>query len=185
MNKLIITLLFALAATPRLAAQEPAALPTDSTHAVPAQAQPYFGYLNADSLLRSLPEYADAMQQLAELKQKYQTEAHYNETSFRRQFAEFLEGQKDFTENILLKRQADLQESMEKGLAFRHQADSLLRQTEAEMLQSLRTRLNAAISAVGAKRGLSFVLDTSTGAFPYLNPKKGEDITEAVKQALR
>lgn len=192
MKHFILSLLLLLAAAQPLCAQtaEPV---TETAAPAPAAALPpaapqytvRYGYLNADSLLRLMPDYAAVRTQMGELRRKYRDEATYNETTFRRQFAEFLEGQKDFPENILLKRQADLQASMEKGLAFRHQADSLLRQTEAELLRPVRARLAAAISAVGAERGLALVLDTSAGAVPYLNPALCEDITALVSAKLQ
>lgn len=79
-----------------------------------AQSQVKYGYLSYNTLLRAMPEYAEAQLAVGELRKKYEAEASYNEMNFKRLFAEFLEGQKEFPENILLKRQRDLQEAMEK-----------------------------------------------------------------------
>ena len=84
--------------------------------AVSARAQAKYGLVSYDSLLHQMPEYVEVQRKMAGLKQKYEAEAHYNEESFKRMFTEFLEGQKDFPQNIMLKRQRDLQEAMEKGL---------------------------------------------------------------------
>lgn len=150
--------------------------------AAQAQSTIKFGYLNADSLLRTLPDYAQVEADMQQLRAKYQAETEYNEQDFRRKYAEFLQGQKTFTENILAKRQADLQQSLERGLAYRQQADSLLRATHEEMLSPLRHKLAAAIHAVGLEHGLEYILDTSKGAYPFIHPQVGMDVTEMVKE---
>ena len=84
-----------------------------------AQSTIKYGTIHYDSLLVSLPQYAQVQQRMEELQKKYEAETTYNEQNFKRLFAEFLQGQKDFPQNILLKRQRDLQEQMEKAIAFR------------------------------------------------------------------
>lgn len=44
-----------------------------------AQSAVKYGYLNYDSLLYAMPEYATAQRDLAELRKKYEQEAVYNE----------------------------------------------------------------------------------------------------------
>ena len=46
---------------------------------VKAQSSIRFGYLNVDSLLQTLPDYAEAQKQTEALRQKYMAEAYYNE----------------------------------------------------------------------------------------------------------
>lgn len=144
-----------------------------------------YGYCSRQSLLGLMPEYAKAMQQLKELREQYEKEALHNETEFRRQYTEYLSGQKDFPQAILLKRQRDLQQSMELGIAFRVEADSLLKQAETELMAPLRARVDAAISAVAAERGYDYVVDTDLGAYIYLNPALSEDITAYVEERLK
>ena len=149
-----------------------------------AQSTVRFGYVNVDSLLHTLPAYAEVQTNMEKLRAQYAAEAEYNESAFRRQYAEYLQGQKQFTPNILAKRQADLQESLQKGLRFRQQADSLLRQAEIEMLRPIRQSINAAIRAVGIEHGYEYILDTSTPVYPFIHPSVGENATAYVKEKL-
>lgn len=149
-----------------------------------AQSAIKFGYLNTDSLLCTLPEYVQMENNMQQLREKYKAETEYNEQDFRRRYAEFLAGQKQFTQNILTKRQIDLQQSLERGMAYRQQADSLLRATRKQMLQPIRQKLNHAIHAVGLERGYEYILNTANGAYPFINSLVGENITEAVKEKL-
>ncbi len=143
-----------------------------------------FGTLRYDSLLHAMPEYATMQTRLADLRAKYEQEVAYNEESFKRQFAEFLQGQKEFPQNILLKRQRDLQAAMERSLAFRHEADSLLRQAAVDLEAPIRQRLNAAIQAVGLERGYAGIVNLDTPAMPFVNPRLTEDATPYVVEKL-
>ena len=149
-----------------------------------AQSTVRFGYVNVDSLVRTLPTYADVQNQMSALRAKYAAEAEYNESAFRRQYAEYLQGQKQFTPNILAKRQADLQESLQKGIKFRQQADSLLKQAEADMLRPIHQSVNAAIRAVGLEHGYEYIIDTSSVIYPFIHPSVGEDATAYIKEKL-
>ena len=151
----------------------------------PLPVAPRYGYCSHRQLLESMPEYAQAVAQLKSLRGKYESEASHNEEDFRRRFQEYLQGQKEFPEAILLKRQADLERSMEEGLAFRARADSLLQQAETDLMQPLHGRIDAAIRAVAVEHGYECVVNTDAGAFPFLNPALSEDITTFVSEKLR
>lgn len=150
-----------------------------------AQSQVKYGTLHYDSVMKAQPEYADAQARMAELRKQYEDEAAYNETTFRRMFAEFLQGQKDFPQNIMLKRQRDLQDEMEKSLAFRRESDRLLQQAEADMLAPLRKRLDEAVTAVGLEHGYECIVDKSARTHLFLHPSVTEDATPFVLEKLK
>lgn len=149
-----------------------------------AVAQIRFGYISYSEVCQQMPQYAQAQQQLADLKSKYEQEAVRGEEEFQRKYSDFLQGQKDFPANILQKRQAELQEVMERGIAFRKEAQELLTSAERDLMQDVYRQFNAAISAVAAERGYAFVLNTDGNAVPYLNPEMGEDISNLVRVRL-
>ncbi len=149
-----------------------------------AAAQARYGTLRYDSLLHAMPEYAVMTANYDALRQRYAQEADYNEANFKRLFTEFLAGQKDFPQNIMLKRQRDLQEEMEKSLAFRQEADSLLAAARADMEQPLRALLDRAIRAIGAERGYDCIVDLDRPGLPFLNPALTEDATPYVVARL-
>jgi len=149
-----------------------------------AQTEVRYGTMRYDSIFTSMPEYADAMQALDTLRAQYEKEAEYNEASFKRQFAEFLEGQKNFPQNILLKRQRDLQEAMEKGLAWRAEADKILQRAEEDLMRPVRARLDAAIEEVGIDRGYEAIVNLDSPSMPFLHPSVKEDATPFILKKL-
>ena len=100
------------------------------------------------------------------------------------QSEEFLEGQKDFPRTILLKRQTELQEMLQKNIQFKQQSIDELKQTETLLMAPLRTRLNAAIATVAREQHLALVINTDGNACPFIESTMGVDVTEAVEQLL-
>lgn len=149
-----------------------------------AQSEVRYGYVSVSAIAEQLPEYKYAQQQIQLLRQQYEDEAAYNEAAFRQQFNDYLHGQKDFPKNILLKRQRDLQELMEKSLAFRHEADSLIAEADEAFMKPIRLRVAQAIREVGLEHGYEYILDTDSGAYPFIHPSVGEDATDEVLRKL-
>jgi len=149
-----------------------------------AQAQTQFGYVSYDQILKEMPEYAKATQDLATLKAKYEAEAQKGEEEFQRKFVDFLQGQKDFPQPIMQKRQAELQSLMDNGVNFRLKSQELLAQAEKDLMQEAKKRLNNALLEVGVEQGYGYILNTDTGSCPFINPVVGVDVTELVRQKL-
>ena len=147
-------------------------------------AQVRFGYLSYDSVLQQMPEYAEAQKSVADLKVKYEQEATRGEEEFQRKFSEFLQGQKEFPENILIKRQAELQALMEAGIKFRNEANDLLQKAEGELMAGVMNKLNEVLRTVGFESGYACIINTDNNNCPFINPIMGEDATQAVLRQL-
>lgn len=155
-----------------------------ATHASAAAVQALrFGYLSYDSVMHRMPDYAVARHNIKSLKENYDAEMKRVEDEFNTKYEFFLQDQRSLAPSILQKRQAELQELMEKNLAFKEKATQLLKQAEAEALAPIRKKVDAAIGQVGERLGLAFVLNTDNNAAPWLNPSLGEDVTGAVLRA--
>lgn len=151
---------------------------------ISAQAQKSFGYLSYSQVLHSMNDYTEVQQKIGQMRDEYSKEQDRAEQNFSRQYAEFIDGQKTFSENIMLKRQKELQQLMEQGIQFKQEARKLLKDAEKELMQPLYTKLNEAIAKVGTEKQFDYVLNTDDNAYPFINSEKGEDITEAVKGLL-
>ena len=144
----------------------------------------HFGYLSYNEVMKAMPEYQQALQSLAELKESYDEEMTRAEQDFSKKFAEYVDGQKSFPENIMLKRQKELQQLMEQSLQFKNEAQELLTKAEAELMEPIHAKLKEAIVAVGKSHNYIYVLNTDNNAHPYLNQGIAEDCTSAVLKEL-
>ena len=143
-----------------------------------------FGYLSYNTVLQVMPEYAAVQANMAELRQKYEAEQKRVEEDFNKKYEEFLDGQKSFPKTILQKRQSELQEMLDKNVAFKKESLRLLSQAEQDAMVPVQVRLAEVLDAIGRERGHAFIVNTDEKVALWLNPTLGEDISEAVKQLL-
>ncbi len=147
-----------------------------------SQAQMRFGCISMTHALEAMPGYLESRQQLDRLRDQYEAELNRAQNEFNTKYEEFLEEQKGLAPNILQKRQMELQELIDKNVAFRNEAQRLLKQAREDALQPLNDKLKAAITAISRERGYAFVLNTDSDACPYIDTSLGEDITNLVQQ---
>ncbi len=144
-----------------------------------------FGYLSYEQALKSMSQYADMQKKMADLEAQYQAETKRVEDEFNRKYEEFLEGQREFPKTILQKRQVELQELMEKNIAFKEESRQQLASAEEEMTTPLKEQLSGVIAKIAKERGLAFVINTDSNACPFIDPTMGEDINMLVQDALK
>lgn len=150
-----------------------------------ANAQTRFGYFSFDNVLKSMPDFVMAQRSIDDLRQKYDAEMKRAEDEFNSKYEEFLDVQKDLVPAILRKRQAELQEMMQKNINFKNESQRLLKQAEADAFAPVKNKLYNALTKVGLAQGYAFILNTDGDACPYVNPEMGEDATELIKEALK
>ncbi|MBR2360885.1 MAG: OmpH family outer membrane protein [Bacteroidaceae bacterium] len=143
--------------------------------------KPKFGYLSYSEVIKLMPEYVRAQEKLNLLQQRYDEELARADNEFNLKFSEFLEGQKNFPENILLKRQKELQDLMEKSIKFKSEMKTLLAQARKDFCAPVEEKLNAVIADVALQLQLEYVLNTDNNSYPYISKDSGLNITEFVK----
>lgn len=180
MKRLLVTFIVLSAAFTLAIAQEDSVV----VHKDSVVVAKSFGYLSYDAVLKAMPSYAEAQKSYGDLKASYAKELERSETEFSKQFAEYVDGQKSFPENILLKRQKELQQLMEQSLKFKQEAQQLLDKAEAELMQPVHQRLKEALYKIGMQKGYDFIINTDNNSHPFLNTERGEDITAEVISAV-
>ena len=183
MKKNLLFLAFALFALSASAQQNPAVGAQQATTA--AQPVLRFGYFSFEQVFHTMPGYAIAKHNMDELRTKYDEETKRVENEFNSKYEEFLDGQRSYAKTILEKRQAELRELMEKNIAFKAEANRLLKQAEDEAFAPLKAKVNEEAQKMGKEKGFAFILNTDNNAAPYLNAEMGEDITAALEEKLK
>lgn len=164
----------------RTAMTEQANVPQNNT-----QTSLRFGYLSYTSVLKLMPDYIAAQRNIDDLRTKYDVEMKRVENEFNQKYEQFLEGQHDFAPSILQKRQAELQELMDKNIAFKQKAQQLLKDAETKAYEPVYQRLNTVIQRVGQALGLAFVLNTDAHAVPFIDTSVGVDVTATIADAVK
>lgn len=171
-------------------ADVPAAVETATQQVIiqqPVQQSQRFGYFSYNEAMKSMPEYIQAQSTLEKLKKHYDQEMERSEQEFTKKFSEFIDGYKSFPENIMLKRQKELQQLMEQSMTFKNEAQQLLNKSESELMAPVHARMKEALNKLGIENNYSYILNTDNNAYPFINTMngQGEDITEAVIKLIK
>ncbi|MBR5929502.1 MAG: OmpH family outer membrane protein [Prevotella sp.] len=150
-----------------------------------ASAQAKYGFFSYGEVFRAMPEYSIAERNLTQLQSQFEDEMKRAEEEFNKKYEEFLEGMQEFATPIRQKRQAELQELMEKNLSFKQEAQRLLEAARRDAYLPIKEKLMTVVKTLGAERGYAFILNTDNDTCPYLDPAVSEDITPLLKDQLK
>ena len=151
----------------------------------PAKAQILcIGYLSHDSILTAMPQYKFVEVEMDSLRQAYEKEMQRVEKDFNEKYEAFLEGRKDYPRTIMLKRQTELQQLLERNVKFKEQSRRELADIRKQKLAPLTKLLNDAIANVTQQQHLLVVLNTDSNACPFIDPEMSVDITHEVLRVL-
>lgn len=143
-----------------------------------------FGFIDFNATLRHMPEYLEAEINLQQIQSDYHEEIERSKREFERQYIEFMLEQDHLSPSIVAKRQKELQLLMDNNAQFRDKVQSELESKRNEMLVPIKKRLLKAVSDVCSENNLDYVIDTGKGAYLYINPDKGVDISDMVYKVL-
>lgn len=144
-----------------------------------------FGYVSYETALKAMPDYAAAGKRVEELRAKYAAEERRAADEFNAKYEEFLDGQAGFPPTILHKRQAELQDLLERNVAFKEESRRLMEAAERDIYAPLHRRLRAAIRTVGRQNGYAFVINIDGNACPFIDSSMGDNVTLMVIDMLK
>ena len=143
-----------------------------------------FGYIDFNGTLRLMPEYMEAQIILLKTQSDYREEIERSKREFERQYIEFMLEEDYLSPSIAAKRQKELQLLMDNNAEFRDKVQSELETKRNELLLPLKNKLMKAVSEISKEQDLDYVIDTGKGAYLFINPDKGVDISEVVYKKL-
>lgn len=149
-----------------------------------AQTPMKFGYISYSKIIKLLPEFQKTQDEIEKLKVAYYNEVKRSENEFNAKYAEFLQGQKKFPHNILLKRQKELQVLMTESMKYREEIKSMLTKAESEITQPLFDKVKKAIRHISLIEGLAYVINTDNDNLLFVNDQLGVDLEQKVLIAL-
>ena len=144
-----------------------------------------FGYFSYEKVLQAMADYATATRSLNDLKAKYDAETKRSADDFNNRYEDFLDVQRKLEPSILRKRQAELEELMDRNIAFRKETDRLWKKAEADLYAPVRKKLDNTVREMGKESGYAFILNSDNNNLPFVNTAIGEDITDALISALK
>lgn len=149
-----------------------------------AVAQVRFGYLNYSEAQQQVPQYKEAQAHYNELLKRCEQELLRNEEELTRNYVSFLDGQREFPEPILRKRQKELQDHVDRSIQFREEVKKWLVQAHDSLFAPVNAIVDDAIARVCMHNGLAYVINLEEAGYLFVNPSMGFDVTKAVVNTI-
>lgn len=143
-------------------------------------AQNKFGFYSHKEVLNAIPEYLQAVEEFELLKQRCNAEIEHNEQELTRKYVAFLDGQQEFPEPILRKRQKELQVMVDNSVLFRDRMKVWLSQAKDSLFAPHNETVALALAKVCERMDLAYVVDFDEVRYRYVNPKFAEEVTALV-----
>ena len=140
-----------------------------------------FGHLDAQEVLLSLPERAEAQASIESAAGEYETEVARMQSELETKFADYQAKASTWPDAIRQQKERELQQ-LDAGLQeFGMTIQNDLAQMEQQLLSPMIERVRKAIEDVGKEQGYTYIFDTSTNVTLY---NGGEDVSDLVKAKL-
>ena len=140
-----------------------------------------FGHLDAQDILLTLPERAEAQASIEAAAAEYETEVSRMQSELETKFADYQAKAATWPDAIRQQKERELQQ-LDAGLQeFGMTIQNDLAQMEQQLLAPMIERVRDAIEAVGKEQDFTYIFDISTGVTLY---NGGEDVTDLVKTKL-
>ena len=143
-----------------------------------------FAHFRSVDIIQVMPEYAKAQTDIQPMSKQYEDEIKRAEEEFQKKFADFQQEQKTLPQNILERRQKDLQEMQQKGIQFQQDAQQQLDQAYRGMMEPIYKILEDAVKAIGQAGGYTYVFDLARTDIPYIDEAQSKDVTNDIKTKL-
>ena len=142
-----------------------------------------FGHVNAQEIIRVMPEYTKAKTEIDALQQQYEADLKSMQEEFTKKVKDYEANAQTLPENIKQRREQELTEMQQKIQQSFQDNQQALSKASQEKMQAITMKVVDAIKAVGQEGGYVYVMDTNSGV-PYISTTLSTDVTAQVKAKL-
>ena len=145
-----------------------------------------FAHFDMTKVLPEMAEYQTASAEIQKLGNQYQEELERLQKEYQTKVEEFqkLSADEGTAQAILQSKAQDLQK-MEQSIQDFYQASQQdMQKQQAEKMEVITLKVQAAIKKIGENGGYIYVVDISGGAIPFVNETLSTDVTAQLRSEL-
>ncbi|WP_461453228.1 OmpH/Skp family outer membrane protein [Mucilaginibacter sp.] len=147
-----------------------------------AKAQTKIGYINTNQMMEMLPEMKTLQTQMQDYQKTFSDQLATMSTEYQTKGQAYEAKRATMTDASRTAAESELQDMQTRITTFRDNAQKQIEAKSNELLKPLTDKLRAAIQAVAAAKGYTYVLDSSQVELIVSPP--GDDLAPEVKAKL-
>lgn len=141
-----------------------------------------YGHLNAQDVLKAMPEYLEAQGEMERYQKQKEKELMTMQQTLQAELKKYEEEVGALSPAVKASREKDLMELQQSIQEFAQKAQEKVVAKEGELLQPMIDDVKLAIKNVGKANGFTYIFDVSAGSVLYFDG--GNDVSELVKKEV-
>ena len=143
-----------------------------------------FAHFNSAEIIPNMKEYVAAQTEIETLGKQYKEDLDRMQAELQKKSEEFQKEEANLLDNVKQRREQELQDLYNRILQTNQDNQQSLEKVQAEKLQAIQQLVMEAIKKVGEAGGYIYIVDTSNGLIPFVNPAMSTDVSAEIKKAL-
>lgn len=143
-----------------------------------------FAHFNSADIIPNMKEYTAAQTEIEALAKQYDEDLKRMQDEFQKKNDDYNKEAAKLLDNVKQRREQELQELYQRIQQTYQDNQAAIQKVQGEKLQAIQDLVMAAIKKVGEAGGYIYIVDTSTGAIPFVSPTLSTDVSPEIKKAL-
>ena len=143
-----------------------------------------FAHFNAADVIPNMKEYTTAMEEMQAMQKQYEDDLKLMQDELQKKAEEYQKEQANLLENVRQRREQELNDLGNRLQQSYQDNQAALQKAQAEKMNEIQEKVMAAVKKIGEAGGYVYIVDTSSGVIPFVNPTLSTDITAEVKKEL-
>ncbi|MCQ2196978.1 MAG: OmpH family outer membrane protein [Bacteroidaceae bacterium] len=143
-----------------------------------------FAHFNSADIIPNMKEYTAAQTEIEALAKQYDEDLKRMQDEFQKKNDDYNKEAAKLLDNVKQRREQELQELYQRIQQTYQDNQAAIQKVQGEKLQAIQELVMAAIKKVGEAGGYIYIVDTSTGAIPFVSPTLSTDVSPEIKKAL-
>lgn len=147
------------------------------------------GRVDLAAIVPNMPEYTEAVANLETYGKDLQNQLEQIQVEFNQKYADYEKNMSTFNDTVRQMRESELQQLQQRFGEFQQIAQQDMQKKEAELMEPIYEKANAAVNTVAKAGGYAVIFSTAgdqaaAAGLAYFDPAQVKDITAEVKKQL-
>jgi len=141
-----------------------------------------FAHFNSADVIPNMKEYTTAQEELQAMEKQFSDDLKLMQDELQKKSDEYQKEQANLLDNVKQRREQELNDLYQRLQQSYQDNQQALAKANQEKMGAIQEKVLAAVKKLGEAGGYVYVVDTSTGAIPFINTQLSTDITAEIKK---
>jgi len=143
-----------------------------------------FAHFNSADVIPNMKEYTTSQEEIQKMAKQFEDDLKLMQDELQKKSDEYQKEQANLLDNVKQRREQELNDLYQRMQQSYQDNQQALAKAQQDKMGAIQEKVLAAVKKLGEAGGYIYVVDTSTGAIPFINTTLSTDITAEVKKEV-